>query len=161
MARLIGAQLPGARLYSSDGHTVELPRLTDNPLLICLYPGDSEEDERSLTPTSCQVQRAGLREHALDLAAFGVKVVGISCEPHELQTGLARVEQLPFPLLSDRECALADALELPTFDDFGVRRYQRLSLIARRGTIEAVFYPVSPKRAAVQALTWLERRGLA
>jgi peroxiredoxin len=160
IAGLVGAKLPNATLRSSDGPHLDLQRLAADPLLLCFYPGEEEPPDASQTPTSCEVQRAGLREYSLDFAAFGVRVVAVSSEPNELQTLRARAEQLPFPLLSDRACRLADALQLPTFDDRGTRRFRRLTLVARAGTIEAVFYPVSPKRAAVQALTWLARANI-
>ncbi|MHB1810434.1 MAG: redoxin domain-containing protein [Solirubrobacteraceae bacterium] len=160
ISRLVGTTLPNATLRCSDGTDIALSELAADPLLLCFYPGDEDGPRASKTPTSCEVQRSGLRDYALDFAAFGVRVAGVSSEAHELQALRARGEQLPFPLLSDDGCALADALGLPTFDDLGTRRYRRTSLVAERGAVAAVFYPVSPRRAAVQALAWLERSGI-
>lgn len=109
-------------------------------------------------PTSCAVQRASFREYALDFAAHGAKVIGVSSEPHETQRAIALAERLPFPLLSDVACSLADALSLPTVVEGEIRRYRRATLICKQGgVVGAVFYPVSPKRSAMQALAWLER----
>jgi peroxiredoxin len=158
--RLAGMRLPRILLRSSEGPQIDLRRLAADTVVLCLYPGDWEAPTESGAPTSCAVQRATLREYALDFAASGVRVACISSEPHERQTLLVRSELLPFPLLSDGRCALADAIELPTFDDLGVRRYRRLTLVCRAERIEAALYPVSPKRAAVQALAWLEQADL-
>lgn len=159
MERLLGVQAPSLRLRSSNGFDVDLPQLAANPLLVCLYPGDNEPLNDGAPPSSCAVQRASLRKYALDFAALGVRILGVSSEPHELQSSIARSEQLPFMLLSDSACKLAEALELPTFDDFGLRRYRRLTMIFREGKVIAAFYPVSPRRAAIQALVWLQRTG--
>lgn len=158
MERLIGSKAPDLRLRASSGADLDLAQLASSRLLLCVYPGDGEPagDE---TPTSCAVQRASLRKYALDFAALGVTVLGLSSEPHELQSSIVRSEQLPFMLLSDSDCELAEAFELPTFDDFGRRRYRRLTLIFRGGEVVASFYPVSPRRAAIQALVWLQQVG--
>lgn len=168
IADLVGTALPDAILRGSDGGQHELAQLARDSLLLCFYPGDEDTGDvggqadgaDAQPPTSCEVHRAQLRDYSLDFAAFGVKIVAVSCEPHELQARRARVERLPYPLLSDGRCSLANALGLPTFEDLGARRYRRLSLLARSGTIAAVFYPVSPRRAAIQALAWLERSGI-
>lgn len=162
MDRLVGVEVPGLRLRSSDGPEVDLQQLAARPVVLCLHPGDCEPPRSaSRAPSSCAVQRASLREFALEFAAFGVKVVALSVERHELQRERVRAEQLPFPLLSDSGCALADRIDLPTFDDLGVRRYRRLTLMCAHSTVAAVFYPVSPRRAANQALSWLQRSNLS
>ncbi|HEY1688456.1 MAG TPA: redoxin family protein [Solirubrobacteraceae bacterium] len=158
MERLLGVQAPSLRLRSSSGFDVDLPHLAASPLLLCLFPGDNEPPGDGAPPSSCAVQRASLRKYALDFAALGVRILGVSSEPHELQSSIVSSEQLPFMLLSDGDCKLADALELPTFDDFGLRRYRRLTMIFRDEKIIAAFYPVSPRRAAVQALVWLQHK---
>ena len=160
VADLTGGCLPDATLHGSDGVEHQLSQLARETLLLCFYPGDEDGRGGSRTPTSCEVQRAALRDYSLDFAAFGVQVSAVSSEPHALQARRAQAERLPFPLLSDERCSLASVLRLPTFEDLDTRRYRRLSLLARRGEIIAVFYPVSPKRAAVQALAWLERSGI-
>lgn len=171
MDRLAGTPVPGLSLPGSDGSKVDLAELSRGPLVAYLYPGDSFEqgdgaarrrrasrrDSRTSTPTSCAVQRAGFREYALEFAALGARVLGISAEPNEVQRAVALTERLPFPLCSDPECRLADALSLPTLTDLDQRRYRRLTLICREGIVQTAFYPVSPKRSAMQALVWLER----
>jgi len=168
MERIVGTPVPSVRMPCSDGGELDLAQLATSPLIAYLYPGDDQQTtgsseaasgrrEASAAPSSCAVQRAGFREYALDFAALGVKVVGISSEPHHAQRSIALAERLPFPLLSDVDCVLADVLPLPTLAERESRRYRRVTLICGQGgAIKAVFYPVSPKRSAMQALSWLE-----
>lgn len=156
MEHLVGMPLPLLRLPSTVGSESSLTQLSAGRTVVYLYPGDDSTPGHSpAQPSSCAVQRAVFREYALDFAAEGARIVGISSEPPETQAATAERERLPFPLISDRECRLADALDLPTFHDLGVRRFRRVTLICDQGVVAAVFYPVSPRRSAVQALTWL------
>jgi len=55
---------------------------------------------------------------------------------------------------------LPEALALPTFTAAGMRLYRRLTLVARDGRIERVFYPVfPPERNAEDVLAWLKAAG--
>ena len=48
------------------------------------------------------------------------------------------------------------ALNLPTFEAGGLTLYRRITLVARAGTIEHVFYPVfPPDQNAADVLGWL------
>lgn len=62
-----------------------------------------------------------------------------------------------------REVALTAAgrgtLRLPTFEAAGIRLYRRLTLIAQRGRVVKVFYPVfPPDRNAADVVAGLTRR---
>ena len=70
---------------------------------------------------------------------------------------------LPFPLLSDRRLALADALSLPTFaveiEGTTETLLRRLTFILSQGVIEHVLYPVFPPDAdADSVIAWLKNR---
>lgn len=156
MEHLVGMQLPPLALPSTTGGEGGWTALSAGRSVVYLYPGDDSTPEGpQAEPSSCAVQRAIFRDYALDFAAEGARIAGLSSEPHETQVAAAERERLPFPLISDRDCHLADALELPTFLDFGVRRFRRLTLICEAGVVAAAFYPVSPRRSAAQALGWL------
>jgi peroxiredoxin (alkyl hydroperoxide reductase subunit C) len=63
---------------------------------------------------------------------------------------------MPFPVISDSDLQLRDALGLPTFEIAGLTLYSRLALIVEQGTITKVFYPVfPPDRNAADVLAWL------
>jgi peroxiredoxin len=156
MDHLIGVRLPSLLLLSTQGQRLNVTRLSAGRLVLCAYPGDDCPVDAAQAPSSCAVHRASFRDRALDFAARGTRIAGISSEPPDSQSVIAAAEQLPFPLLSDGACEFADALELPTFAYAGARRYRRLTLICKGDRVQAVFYPVTPRRAAVQALRWLE-----
>lgn len=64
---------------------------------------------------------------------------------------------MPFPVISDEWLDLARDPGLPTFDVEGFTLYKRLALVAERGEIVKVFYPVfPPQRNAQDVLDWLE-----
>ena len=61
-----------------------------------------------------------------------------------------------YPVISDPELALRDALSLPTFEFEGQTLYKRLTLVFERGAIAKVFYPVfPPDRHAEEVVAWL------
>ena len=73
------------------------------------------------------------------------------------QAEFAAREHMPYPLIADPDLKLAAALDLPTFDIAGMRLYRRITLIARAGRIEHVFYPVfPPDRNAADVVAWLQ-----
>lgn len=82
--------------------------------------------------------------------------MGLSAQGTEEQRDFAERERIPYPLLSDPDLALAEALQLPTFTFQGDCFYRRLTLIARQGRIAKVFYPVfPPQRNAAEVVAWL------
>ena len=63
-------------------------------------------------------------------------------------------------LLCDPELELARELGLPTFTRGASRGYERLVLVAGRGRIEKVFFPVAnASRSAAQVLAWMTLQG--
>jgi len=83
-------------------------------------------------------------------------VVGLSAQHPAEQVEFAQREHIPYPLLSDSKLQLAELLGLPTFEVAGMQLYRRLTLIAREGCIEKVFYPVFPPETnASEVLLWL------
>jgi peroxiredoxin len=66
---------------------------------------------------------------------------------------------MPFPVIADPDRRLGAALRLPTFEIAGLTLYKRVTLVAERGRIEKVFYPVfPPDRNAADVLAWLKAR---
>ncbi|MFD0382969.1 redoxin family protein [Streptomyces stramineus] len=81
---------------------------------------------------------------------------GLSSQDGDYQREFADRLGLPFPILSDPDRRLADALDLPTFRAGSLTLFKRLTLIVRDGEIEHAFYPIfPPDQHARQVLTWL------
>src|SRR5204863_9838624 len=107
-------------------------------------------------PRGCTPQSSAFRDHFGDLDALGADVLGMSAQSLPDQIEFATRVELPYPILSDPELELADALALPTFEVAGMRLYRRLTLIARAGRILKAFYPVfPPDRNAADVVGWL------
>ena len=110
---------------------------------------------RGCTPQSC-----AFRDHFDELKRAGAaQVFGVSTQGTADQREAVERLHLPFELLSDEKLALARALKLPTFGVDGMTLIRRITLIAREGVIEKVFYPVfPPDRNAGDVLAWLAGR---
>jgi len=64
---------------------------------------------------------------------------------------------LPFPLLSDADLSLANALNLPRFEVDGKTLLKRITLILKDTKVVKTFYPVfPPDQDATNVLAWLK-----
>ncbi|GHG02128.1 putative thiol-specific antioxidant related protein/Peroxidoxin BcpB [Deinococcus piscis] len=165
-AHLQGLDIPALTLTAHDGSEVNIRALAQSPgyTVLFIYPttGVPGQDlpqgwneipgARGCTPEACS-----FRDLLADLRAAGAAaVLGFSHQGHLYQAELADRLRLPYPLLSDPERRLGQALDLPTFEVQGETYYQRLTLMIRAGRIEQVFYPIfPPNEHAEQVLAWL------
>lgn len=158
---LAGLELPELELESSMGAVdvrdfdviYAYPRSgrPGRPLL----PGwDETPGARGCTPQSC-----AFRDLHGELAATGARVAGLSAQTLDDQVEFASRNRMPFPVIADPERLLGAALGLPTFEIAGHTLYKRLTLVAERGRIVKVFYPVFPPDAnAGEVLDYLRAR---
>lgn len=159
---LPGLRMPTLVLDSSQG-PVDLADLCAKRAVLYIYPHTGKPGvpmlpgwnelpgARGCTPQSC-----GFRDHAAELAELGARVAGMSSQPLADQVEFAELNQIGYPVLSDPDLLVRDALDLPTFEIAGYTLYKRLALIAENGVITKVFYPVfPPDRNAADVVTWL------
>ncbi len=162
---LVGEWMPALVLESSRG-PVDLRALAEERLVLYVYPRTGRPGQPSLAgwdeipgARGCTPQSCAFRDHAGELAALGASVVGLSAQSLDDQVEFAERNRLPFPVASDSELRLASELRLPTFEVEGWTLYRRLALVAERGRIAKVFYPVfPPDRNAPDVVRWLEER---
>jgi peroxiredoxin len=109
---------------------------------------------RGCTPQSCS-----FRDHFNELKALGIDhLFGLSTQDTAYQHEAAERLHLPFPLLSDENLELTNAMRLPTFETSGMMLLKRLTLVIEDGTVRQVFYPVfPPDRSAGDVVEWLSR----
>lgn len=162
-AHLPGLRLPRLALPSTAGASVDLAALEGRTIVYC-YPRTGRPDQevppgwneipgaRGCTPQSC-----AFRDHFEELKRAGAaQVFGLSTQDTAYQREAAERLHLPFDLLSDEKLEFARALKLPIIEVAGMTLIKRLTLIARAGVIEKVFYPVfPPDRNAGEVLAWL------
>jgi peroxiredoxin len=164
---LPGATLPALTLPSTAGDEIDLAEAAAGTLVVYCYPRTGRPGEplppgwdevpgaRGCTPQSC-----AFRDHFAELEGLGARVLGLSAQSPVDQIEFAQRVGLPYPVLSDSELLLAEALGLPIFEVAGLRLYRRLTLIAREARIAKVFYPVfPPDRNAFDVLAWLSTQG--
>ena len=160
---LSGMKIPSVLLDSTSGKRVDLAAQSGLAVVYAYpmtgTPGVALPDGWDMLPGArgCTPQSCSFRDHAKELAARGVdKVYGVSTQTTADQQEAAARLELPFELLSDSDHALADSLQLPTFEVEGKRLLKRLTLVLRDTEVVQVFYPVFPPDAnAAEVLNWL------
>ena len=161
---LLGSTLPDVPLPATDGTSVSLARLAGRTVVFA-YPRTGRPGEISPVPDwdsipgarGCAPQSCAFRDLHSELRAAGADAVfGLSTQDTAYQQEAATRLHLPFPLLSDAQCALSTAARLPTMSVAGMTLIRRLALVIDDGLIAAVFYPVfPPDRNAADVLAWL------
>jgi peroxiredoxin len=164
---LLGLELPPVPLPAVDGSHQVLDQVPTEWLVLYVYPrtggpGITLPDDWDLIPGArgCTPQGCAFRDHHVELAGLGATVWGVSAQPLEEQRDFSERMHIPFPLLNDSGLLLAGApLRLPTFEGGGLTLYRRVTLLARDGRIEKVFYPVfPPDRNAAEVIGFLTSR---
>ena len=162
---LKGMALPDLELPSTGNRRVNLSTVSAPRIVIYAYPMTGRPDRqlpqgwddipgaRGCTPETC-----GFRDHHKDLAKLHAEVFGVSTQDTAYQQEMVKRLEVPFEVLSDEQMTFARALELPTFTVDGMTLLKRLTIVARSGRIEHVFYPVFPPDAhAEEVIAWLKR----
>ena len=162
---LKGMALPDLELPSTGNRRVNLSRVAAPRVVIYAYPMTGRPDRqlpqgwddipgaRGCTPETC-----GFRDHHKDLAKLHAEVFGVSTQDTPYQQEMVKRLEVPFEVLSDEHMEFARALRLPTFTVEGMTLLKRLTLGARNGRVEHVFYPVfPPDKHAEEVIAWLKK----
>jgi peroxiredoxin len=163
--RLQGAEVPSLVLESSHGR-VDIAELCSRLGVVYVYPltgrpGRAMPTDWSQIPGArgCTPQSWGFRDRAAELKRLGARVAGVSAQELDDQLEFAVRNEMPFPVISDPDLRLRDALGLPTFVVEGLVLYKRLAFVAENKRIVKVFYPVfPPEQCAATVLDWLGAR---
>jgi len=160
---LSGMRLPSIALAATDGSQVDLSRLAGRTL-VYIYPrtgvpGQPSPDGWDAIPGArgCTPQSCSFRDHFTELGRLGVAhLFGLSTQDTAYQREAVDRLHLPFPVLSDENLALAQAMRLPTFTVAGMTLLKRMAWVIDDGVITKVFYPVfPPDRNAEEVIAWL------
>jgi peroxiredoxin len=164
-AHLAGMKVPPIGLIATNDTSVTLAALPGRTVVFG-YPRTGEPgkiglvDDWDMIPGArgCTPQTCAFRDLFAELKAAGAaQVFGLSTQSNEYQTEMASRLHLPFPVLSDEQLLLTEALDLPTMEVADLTMIKRLALIIDDGRITHVFYPVfPPDRNAGDVLAWLK-----
>lgn len=162
---LAGAQMPSLLLESTEG-PIDIG-LLDGWTVLYVYPRSSPDHEDPVGwdaipgARGCSPQACAFRDHARELAAFGVRVLGLSSQPLKTLIQERARLHLPFHLLSDSPLRLHEVMQWPLLEQSVDQRsyYRRFTLILNNDRVEHVFYPVfPPNKNAEQVVAWFSSR---
>jgi len=150
-AHLQGTTLPAVSLRATSGDLVDLAALP-GWIVLAGYPRTGVPGKPPIDPhwdhipgaRGCTPQMLGYKALAGAFRERRCRIFGISSQVPDYQLEMSQRLDLGFPVLSDSEFKLADAMRLPTQMIGGQRLYKRISLVIHDGRIVHVQYPVFP-----------------
>lgn len=163
-AHLVGTRVPSIALRGTMGRPVDLGAV-DGRAVVFVYPRTGTPGQPPLVPDwnlipgarGCTPQTCGFRDLATDFKKLGVQIFGLSTQEPAYQREMAERLHLPFPVLSDSNLQLTEALSLPTLTVAGHVLLARIAWVQQNGVIEHVFYPVFPPDGnAAFVIDWLK-----
>jgi peroxiredoxin len=147
---IAGLALPDIELPTTTGDRLSLAKISGLSIVF-VYPWtgrpglanppawDDIAGAHGSTPEAQGFQN--LLDH---FKARGIQILGLSTQSRDWQREFAGRINLTYPLLSDEDFKVADALGLPRFATGGATYLKRLTLMCRDGLIVRAFYPVHP-----------------
>jgi peroxiredoxin (alkyl hydroperoxide reductase subunit C) len=148
---LTGLAVPSVSLQATTSERIDLSTIPGRAVVFA-YPRTGQLGQPPLVPDwdlipgarGCTPETCAFRDLSADFGKHGVRIFGLSTQEPAYQRELAERLHLPFPILSDAERPLTDALRLPTLIIGDLVLLARLSWLQRDGRIERVWYPVFP-----------------
>ncbi len=142
MTRLTpGTPAPDFSLTDHEGRRASLADYAGQQVILYFYP-------KASTP-GCTTQACDFRDNLASLTSRGYQVVGLSPDPVEALAKFADKQELPFPLLSDSDHAVAEAYgawgEKKNYGKTYVGLIRSTFLIDAEGIIQLAQYNVRAK----------------
>ena len=150
-----GAEAPDFTLPDQNGNPVTLSDLRGAPVVLYFYPRADTQ--------GCTAQACGVRDHADAYEAARVTVMGVSPDPPGAVARFAEKYSLRFPLLADRDHAVAEAYGVWGEKRMYGKTYWGVSrstfIIDSEGRIAKVMPQVSPETHDDEVLSALATSG--
>jgi thioredoxin-dependent peroxiredoxin len=139
-----GDKAPDFNLPNAKGELVSLASFKSNWVVLYFYPKDD-------TP-GCTKEACTFRDDLHKLEKLGAKVVGVSVDDGKSHAEFAKKYNLPFPLLSDKDGAVANQYgALSNFVVFKIaKRYT--FLISPDGVLQKSYLSVGTSRHSQQII---------
>jgi len=144
----VGTTVPDMTLMDDKGTQVRLADLKGQPYILYFYPKDD-------TP-GCTKEACSFRDNYAAFRKAGVEIYGVSTDSVESHVKFRDKYNLPFPLLSDPEHKLADALgawgEKSFMGKTSIGTLRITYAVGPDGTIRHVYPKVKPDEHAQEIL---------
>lgn len=146
---LVGQQFPLLALPATTGQTIGPVEFVSGSFVLFIYPRTSRSDQiqspeweqlpgaKGCTPEACE-----FRDLAADYATLGYRIYGLSSQDTDYQQEAATRLHLSYPLLSDPEFVLANALGLPSFGFNGELLHTRSTLVVSDRIITHAYFGI-------------------
>ncbi|EMN44616.1 MULTISPECIES: peroxiredoxin [Leptospira] len=146
---MLGTNLPTISLESTEGKNVKLPEdIAGSWTLLYFYPKDD-------TP-GCTKQACSYRDNIGEFKKIGAKVYGVSLDNLDSHGNFIQKYSLNFPLLSDPDHKLSEALGVYGDQEWKGKVFKGLSrdsfLISPNGKIQKVWRKVDPTTTVEETL---------
>jgi len=151
-----GERAPTFQLPADNGDAVSLESLRGRTVVLYFYPKDDT--------SGCTAEACGIRDAWDEIQETGVVVLGVSPDGVDSHQRFRKKYRLPFPLLSDRDHAVAEAYGAWGKKSMYGRTFEGILrstfIIDPQGAVHRVFRRVRPKGHAAEILAALRARGL-
>ena len=148
MALKQGDRAPDFSLPATNGQQVSLKELAGKKVVLYFYPRDN-------TP-GCTKEACNFRDNYQALQQAGAVVLGVSADSVQSHDKFAGKYDLPFPLLSDKEAAVATAYGAWGEKSLYGRRFMGMNrmtfLIDEKGAIAGIWAKVKPDKHGEEVL---------
>ncbi len=152
-----GQKAPRFKTVLHDGSILTSDDLLGKKYILFFYNHDGTE--------TCTKEACNIRDHYTKLKRKGYNVFGVSVDSQRKHQNFISKYQLPYPLITDKDNALAKQ-----FDIYGEKKFMgRISdavhrttfVMDEKGKIEAVIHPVNSGDHAQQILDTLKANSQA
>lgn len=139
-----GAAIPDISQQNQDGKIVKLAEAgATGWLLVYFYP-------KASTP-GCTKQACSLRDSYAQLAAKGMRIIGVSIDPVKAQKAFKTKYNLPFDLLADEDAAVVTAFGVSKKLGFASRQ----AFLFKNGKLVWRDLSASTDKQSDDVLAWL------
>ena len=143
-----GDEAPVFTFRDANGTERSAEALAGSPYLVFFYPKDN-------TP-GCTAEACGFRDNLLELGAFGLTVIGVSCDSEKSHEKFRSKHELPFPLAADESQEVVKAFGVWGEKSFMGRKFEgihRMSfLVGADGKILKAYHKVKAKQHPAEVL---------
>lgn len=155
MALNIGDKIPEILGTDQDAKTIKASDYSGKKLVLYFYPKDS-------TP-GCTAEACNFRDNFYELRQAGYEILGVSVDDEKSHQKFIAKQELPFPLIADKDKKLVDEFGVWAEKTLAGRKYmgtlRTTFLINESGIIEKVIGPkeIKAKEHAEQILEIIKK----